>query len=111
MLGVFSVSPIELDFTRPQECPVVEVFLWSENQQGFTSVSALIDTRYQAIIGMPFLKNFNFAFKFGTSGSYHGKLFLDPLIKSSSLVELRNFNPTSSKFGVYSFYREDREKW
>ena len=158
--------PVEVNFIRPQECPIVKISLWSERQKEFISVSALIDTgaalnvvnfqlwsddldtllisgykksvggfggsetdveltavrlrigeqdfkyvgfyvgdldytNYDAILGMPFLKNFDFTFRLNTAGAYHGKLILNPLVKSSALVELRNFNPESSKFGIY----------
>ena len=65
-------------------------------------VADLSNTIYDVIIDMPFLKNFDFTFKFGIDSDYGGKLILQPRIKSSALVDLKNFNPNSSKFGIYS---------
>ena len=70
-------------------------------------VADLSNTNYDVIIGMSFLKNLDFMFKFCVESDYGGELILHPRIKTKSLVDIKNFNPTSSKFGIYSIQEDD----
>ena len=160
---------IKINFTRPQECPVIDIYLYCIENLDYNKFTTLVDTgaafsvinlksfkktghkvisghtklingfgmgsqeceftaiytklkdtdlkavgyyiadlsntKYDVIIGMPFLKNFDFLFKFDMTTDYSGQITLYPRINLDSLVNLEEFSPLTSNFGIYSLDR------
>ena len=70
-------------------------------------IADLAAKSYKSILGMSFLRNFDFIFKLNSIGDYYGKFELTPLYRQEDLVfNAENMVPNADVFGVYTTQQE-----